>query len=52
MEMTGTYDRSLVILSILIAAFASYTALSLANRIVEKYDDRAALMPPSRRTPR
>ena len=33
MEMTGTYDRSLVILSILIAAFASYTALSLANRI-------------------
>jgi len=33
MTMAGTYDALLVALSILIATFASYTALSLANRI-------------------
>lgn len=33
MVMTGTHDAYLVLLSILIAMFASFTALSLANRI-------------------
>ena len=31
--MTGTYDSSLAVLSVLIAIFASYTALDLAGRI-------------------
>jgi len=31
--MTGTYDRWLVLLSLLVAIFASYTALDLASRI-------------------
>jgi len=33
--LTGTYDWDLVILSFLVAAFASYTALSLAVRVRE-----------------
>jgi NO-binding membrane sensor protein with MHYT domain/nitrogen-specific signal transduction histidine kinase len=33
MIMTGTHDTSLVLLSILIAMFASFTALSLAGRV-------------------
>lgn len=33
MIMTGTYDRLLVLLSVLIATFASFTALSLAGRV-------------------
>lgn len=32
---TGTYDLPLVVLSFLVAAFASYTALSLAQHMVE-----------------
>ena len=33
MVVTGTYDPYLVALSILVAAFASYTALDLGGRV-------------------
>ncbi|WP_371256277.1 MHYT domain-containing protein, partial [Novosphingobium sp. B-7] len=33
MNTTGTHEANLVILSILIAVFASFTALSLAGRV-------------------
>lgn len=39
--MTGEYDVRLVILSILVAVFASYTALDLAGRLVSAYERKA-----------
>jgi len=33
MVLTGTYDPNLIVLSILVACFASYTALDLGGRV-------------------
>lgn len=38
--MQGTYDPSLVVLSILIAALASYVAIEFAGRIFARHDQR------------